>query len=85
LQRFRVDERERQQTVRQQRRAKAPASAPAEATCHAPASLHKCSDLLREVMHFWDSQQTASRASFRRALPGILRRFERSGETGASP
>jgi hypothetical protein len=83
VQRFRVEERERQHAVRSKRRAQGLASAPAAASRHAPASTGKCLELQREVLHFWDSQQTASRASFERELPEILRRFERSRETRA--
>jgi hypothetical protein len=85
VQQFRVEERERQHALRMRRRAETPASAPAAASRHAPASPHKCLDLQEEVMSFWDSLQTASRASFQRALPQILRRFERSSETRAGP
>lgn len=61
----------------------APRMAPG-AGCHAPASAAKGSELQREVLTMWDELQAMSRASLVRALPGIMRRIERSGETGTA-
>jgi len=85
VQGFRVDERARQRASRAKRRAEAPAPRPAATACHAPASSHKGPDLQQEVMDFWDGMQAASRATFKRALPAFLRRFERASETRAGP
>jgi hypothetical protein len=82
----RVDERLRQQALRE-RRAAAEAGSPscAEEHCHAPPSDRNTTEVHKELLFLWDELQQASRATLTRALPGILRRSgPRSGTTEAA-
>jgi hypothetical protein len=85
LQRYRVDERERQRAWREAGAGKSVAEVPPKEPCHAPASAGKLAEVREEVLRFWDGQIALSRARLQRALPGILRSIERSVETRAGP
>jgi len=72
----RDEERERQSRCRERR---------AEETRHVPRSACNVAELREKLREVWDSASAASRASFERSMPGILRGMQRSGETRAGP